>query len=94
MTVIVDEMNAQVLNVTDEEKRMGVKSCHVVHWGRTTIAKIETVDHYEAVGLYTVGRYNNTYPIRTTMARGNALQRLQASLDRRQPRSTEPRAVS
>lgn len=71
------------LEVSGEEKALGIISAEYANWGRTMIVKLLTVDHYEAVGTYTVGSSDNPLPVRIAIARSNAARRLQTALERR-----------
>lgn len=84
------------LRLSDEERAMSVVFVSAITWGRTTLVKMRTADNYEAVGMFTVGRYKekgDIDPVRLTMARGNAMQRLQNAQQRQQTRATDFRAV-
>lgn len=84
-------LEAESFSLSEEELQLGIARGYVMHWDRTTIVKIETIDHYEQVGIYTVGRHNNSLAVRTTMARANAMQRLQNGLERRSTRAQDVR---
>lgn len=71
------------LDVSKEEHDLGVITAAFCNWGRTTIVKLQTTDHYEAVGTYTVGPTNSPPQIRVAIARTNAARRLQLARNRK-----------
>lgn len=85
------------LDLTNAERAMDVVSASAINWGRTTIVKMQTGSNYEVIGIFTVGRYREMADndhVRVTMARGNAMQRLQHAMDRRTQRSGAEQRVA
>lgn len=92
MTVTIED-----LDLTNAERAMEVTSASAISWGRTTIVKMQTADNYEVIGIFTVGRYREREDndhVRVTMARDNAMQRLQYAMDRRTQRSGSEQRIA
>lgn len=90
-------IEAENLDLTNEERAMGVASASAIEWGRTTVVKMQTTDNYEVVGMYTVGRQRgreDVDPVCVMMARGNAMQRLQHAMERRQTRGLADQRIA
>ena len=88
----------QDLDLTSAERAMDVVSAKAINWGRTTIVKMQTAgNHYEVIGIYTVGRFQNRGDndhVRVMLARGNAMQRLQHAKERRTQRTAAENRVA
>lgn len=90
-------VKVEVLDVTNAERAMDVVSATAINWGRTTVVKMQTGSNYEVIGIFTVGRYKEMADndhVRVTMARGNAMQRLQHAMVRRTQRSGSEQRIA
>ena len=97
MIAEIERMTVEPMKLSDEEIAMSVTSASAITWGRTTLVKMQTAENYEVIGMYTVGgsrEREDSDPVRLTMARGNAMQRLQHARQRRQSRVENQRAAS
>lgn len=86
---LIEKVTVEDLDLTNAERAMDVVSATSINWGRTTVVKMQTAGNYEVIGIFTVGRYREREDndhVRVTMARGNAMQRLQHAMDRRTQR--------
>lgn len=69
-------MKPEQIEPLPEERQLGVDKALALEWEKTTIVKLITIDHFEAIGTYTIGLHDSPRQVRVAIATSNAERRL------------------